>query len=106
MSLYTWYSDEPVEPKYIQISHQGLQSFCKKNNVDFEAFRAKIHDHHAQPVTKDGMFIVERFFSGDVIYVVGMYLKSKGYTLAEDFMDADGESIVVGYDGVLVNWTW
>lgn len=106
MSLYIWYAEEPCEPKYLQISHQGLGRFCKKTKRNFDAFRDKIHDHHAQPVTKDGMFIFEQFFSGEVLDVLAEYLLSKGYTIKPDYHNLEGECIVEGYDGVLVNWTW
>lgn len=106
MSMDLWYEDEPCEPRYLQISHQALGQFCKKTGKDFDAFRDKIHDHHSQPVTKDGMFILERFFSGDVLELVAEYLMSKGYTLVEDYTNLEGDSMVVGYDGVLMNWWW
>lgn len=107
MSLHLWFSEKPCEPKYLQISHQGLQSFCKKNKKDFNAFRDKIHNHHAQPATKDGMFVMEQFFSGAVLDLVAEYVKSKGYKLKENYQDeCDGECIVEGYDGILVNWSW
>lgn len=106
MSLHIWYADEPCEPKYLQISHQGLDRFCRKTKKDFDAFRCKIHDHHAQPVTKDGMFVFESFFGGEVLDLVAEYVASKGYTLKEDYQKLEGECIVEGYDGILVNWSW
>lgn len=106
MSLKLWYAEEPCEPKYLQISHQALGRFCKKNGKDFDKFREKIHDHHAQPVTKDGMFVMEGFFSGYVLDVVAEYVASKGYTLKDDYQNLEAECIVEGYDGILVNWSW
>lgn len=106
MSLEFWYATEPCEPKYLQISHQGIGGFCKKNKINFDAFRDKIHDHHAQPVTKDGMFVMEGFFSGEVLDIVAQYLKAKGYTIKDNYQDLDAECIVEGYDGILVNWSW
>lgn len=106
MSLYVWYENEPCEPKYLQISHHALGQFCKANKIDFDVFRGIMHDHHAQPVTKDGMFILERFFSGKVLDVVAQYLTSKGYKVVDNYEDLEGESMIEGYDGILINWCW
>lgn len=104
--LHLWYSKTPCEPKYLQISHSGLDTFCKNTIYDFQKFRSVIHDHHAQPVTKDGMFIFEQFFGGDVLDLVADYLKSEGYTIKANYQDLEAECIVEGYDGILVHWSW
>lgn len=107
MSLEVWYEEEPCEPKYLQVYHGSLGRYAKKAGINWDALRRKIHDHHAQPVTKDGMFIVEMFFSGEVLDFFAGYLKSKGYTIKPDFHDREeGQCIVVGYDGILVHWSW
>lgn len=106
MSLDLWYSEEPCEPKYLQISHQGIGKFCKKNKINFDDFRERIHDHHAQPVTKDGMFILEQFFGESVLHVVRQYLVSLGYEINEDYDSEDGGCMMKGYDGILVSWSW
>ncbi|AFA44498.1 hypothetical protein [Klebsiella phage phiKp_21] len=106
MSLNIWYSTEPCEPKYLQISHEALSRYAKKTKKDFDAFRTHIHNHHAQPATKDGMFVLESFFGGEVFDLVADYLKSEGYTVKEDYKDLEGECIIEGYDGILVNWSW
>lgn len=105
MSLHLWYEDNPCSPKYLQISHMGLQRYSK-NDTEFDEFRRKIHDHHAQPVTKDGMFILEQFFSGETLEYVAKYLVAKGFKLKDNYHDLEGECIVEGYDGVLIHWSW
>lgn len=107
MSLNIWYSTEPYEPKYLQISHEALSRYAKKAKKDFDAFRTHIHNHHAQPATKDGMFVLESFFgNNEVLDFVVDYLIFKGYTIKNNHKDIDGDCIVVGYDGILINWSW
>lgn len=104
-----WYSNVPCEPKYIQISYNALKAFCDNcstKDYHFEDFRTLIYDHHCQPATKDGMFVIEQFFHGKVLQIVADYLKAMGYIIKDDYLDLEGECIVDGYDGVLMNWTW
>lgn len=106
MSLDVWYAEEPCEPKYLQVSHQALGRYAKKAQINWDNIRRKIHDHHAQPVTKDGMFVMDQFFSGEVLEFFAGYVVSKGYKLKDDYNNLEGECILEGYDGILVNWSW
>lgn len=110
------YYDKPVEKKYLQISYCDFEHVIGSKR--FEEVRKVIYDHHCQMATKEGMFIVERFFGNDVndddelefspvVSAVIDYLKHYGYPINPQLLDyEDCVSIVEGYDGVLFNWTW
>lgn len=106
MSIDLWYKDEPCEPRYLQISHQGLSEFFNRTKKDFDAFRDKINDHHAMRPSNGILFVLERFFSTDVLDPVAEYLIEKGYPVDPDYANIEGECMVLGYSGVLVSWWW
>lgn len=113
--LSIWFNDKPVQPKYLQVSHNDIGRVLGVKK--FEKFRQEIHNHHCQFATKDGMFVIEEFFGRDMLDETGtkisfvmecmiQYVQSRGFEIDSEYYKTEGIPLVKGFDGILVRWSW
>lgn len=93
----------PVEDKkYIQVN---ILTFLKKCGKDRDKYFKIFTEHHCQPYRKDCMFVYERFFTGsEITNALVSYLVAKGYAVNPEY--EEGDPLMEGFDGVLMNVTW